>query len=189
VFLSEGPAYTITTGDVDYTLYGEVEVPSNILPSGYYPPIRSTPTGVVQGPGPRDGTYDTGGRSLFLTASQDLQGELRDCFPNTFTNTFGPGSGSTSTYTGVVNISVQNLDFTVSYSKNCTDPTVFLSVPAIIVSATTASGTTIVFNGFGYTRFPIDESLTYNVSGRQLAVTFSDDPGNPVPLESLPRLS
>jgi hypothetical protein len=188
VFLSEGPAYTITTGDVDYTLYGEVEVPSSILPSGYYPPIRSTPTGVVQEPGPRDGTYDAGGRTVTITATRVGQLTICDCvavdgeWQSVDCVTTPIDATQTATRTGVSTITVKGLDFT-GVSNPCGNP-INVGLGSFRIDVNNINILVLrtgVINSYGRS---VELSEVDNVT-----VTFADDPGNPVPLESLPKLS
>ena len=186
VFLSEGPAYTITTGDVDYTLYGEVEVPSSILPSGYYPPIRSTPTGIVQEPGPRDGTYDAGGRTVTITATRVGSYTLTECRSPFGSTTVPINTSQTATRTGVNTITVEGVDVTGGPTRVCGGGGT-LDNYSFGYFAVSADGTVIMVPRIGSIFLfyqGIEWSEICNVT-----VTFSDDPGNPVPIESLPRLS
>jgi phage-related protein len=190
VFLSEGPAYTITTGDVDYTLYGEVEVPSNILPSGYYPPIRSTPTGVVQEPGPRDGTYDAGGRTVTITGTRVGSYTVTGCFAPT-SSTAPINVSSTFPGTNVASITVEGLDWTGGDGVQCGGPgtvgNYVIGDFRVFVAFSNGSTTQALLLANGLVNL-FQESMEWS-EVRNVTVEFADDPGNPVPLESLPRLS
>ena len=148
------------------------------------------PADPCENPTPRDGTYDAGGRTLTITATSARQWEYGDCYPNTFVNTAGPISQSI-TSANVLTISVSNLDFTANINHVCTDPSVTYGVPPLIVSVTTvdAPTPTVALSIAGQNTFVYQDYYIYSEGGRNVTVTFADDPGNPVPLESLPRLS
>lgn len=44
VYLTQGPSYTMTINDVDYSVYAETECPDPSTPDGYGPPIPWNPT-------------------------------------------------------------------------------------------------------------------------------------------------
>jgi hypothetical protein len=148
------------------------------------------PADPCENPTPRDGTYDAGGRTLTLTASTSAQGETGDCYPNTYNTILSPQS-STITLTGVLTINVTGLDFTANIDHGCEDGSASYGVPSILITVTRVSipASTIVLNMAGGFINLYFQYLTYVETRRNISIAFSDDPDNPVPLESLPKLS
>jgi hypothetical protein len=86
VYLTQGPCYTMVINDIDKSVYSEIECPDPSSPTGFGPPIPTTPFTVTQPcrATPADqfpgitGTISPTGTNTFTWTSVDYTYKLRD---------------------------------------------------------------------------------------------------------------
>jgi hypothetical protein len=141
------------------------------------------PADPCESPRPRDGTYDAGGRTVTITATRVGSYTITSCSPPFTTFPFSINASQGVTRANAASITVTGLDWTGDTSPPCPNISTFGVSSFLIVEA----GTIVLSQGGG-SIFLLQETMEWSET-RNVTVTFSDDPGNPVPLESLPRLS
>jgi hypothetical protein len=150
------------------------------------------PDGTIQAadpvisPRPRDGTYDAGGRTVTITGTRVGSITYTECREPYGSTTYPINVSSTVTRENVASISVEGVDVTGGPSRVCgIDDT--LSGYSFGRFAVDVNGTTALVLRSGSV-FLFYQGVEWSEVGN-VTVTFSDDPDNPVPIESLPRLS
>jgi hypothetical protein len=140
-----------------------------------------------ESPRPRDGTYDAGGRTVTITGTRVGSITYTECREPYGSTTYPINVSSTVTRTGASTIRVEGLDGTGGPTVVCGGPGTLQGYgfgPSFLVYVNES----IVMNLRSGSVFLFYQGVEWSEVGN-VTVTFSDDPGNPVPLESLPRLS
>ena len=139
-----------------------------------------------ESPRPRDGTYDAGGRTVTITGTRVGSYTVTGCFAP-FTSTTVPiNVTSAVTRTNVATIEVEGLDWIGGDGVQCGGPGTVGNYSLDDFRVKDA-GTTVLVLRTGVINL-FQQGVEWSEVGN-VTVTFADDPGNPVPLESLPRLS
>ena len=150
------------------------------------PDGTSQPADPCENPRPRDGTYDTGGRTVTITGTRSGSYTVTGCFAP-FTSTTVPINVSSAvTYTSVASITVVGMDWTGGPGVQCGGPGTGENY-SLNYFAVSVGGAVVLTLRTGVINL-FQQGLEWSEVGN-VSVTFADDPGNPVPIESLPRLS
>jgi hypothetical protein len=150
------------------------------------PDGTSQPADPCESPRPRDGTYDTGGRTLTITGTRTGSYTITGCFAGT-SDTVPINVSSTVTRTNVASITVEGLDWTGGDGVQCSGPFPVGGNYVIGDFRVFANGSQVLLLANGVVNL-FQESIEWS-EGRNVTVEFADAPGVQVPLESLPRLS